>query len=323
MMKKLLLLSFLPLLAAHVYSQQVESFSLLRENSFTLNPALAGMQGWIHGTVTGRKQFSKLDGAPYTAMLAMNGQIEGKNVGIGGYLIHDVTGPTSKSAITISAAYNIQLYRARAARYSSKRSDHILSVGISISAVQYRLRGDQLLVNDANDPDLYTTKGFKIYPDLSFGIYYRYKNNFYLGASAPQLMGLNIDYVGSDGIARIKKIQHLYLLIGGKIEWARGNFSIDPVAAFRWVKGAPPQGDVGLRFMAYKVFWVGATYRSRHYMVFDAGFNIKDKFSVLYAYDMNLNNYRRDIGSTHEISLNFDISRAQRVWRGKGPALRF
>lgn len=323
MIKKLKGLFFLALFYNSVYTQQVESFSLIRENAFTLNPALAGMQGWIHGTITGRKQFSKLEGAPYTAMLAVNGQIEGKNVGVGGYLIHDVTGPTGKSAITLSAAYNIQLYKARAARYSSKRSDHILSIGIAVSAVQYRLRGDQLLVNDANDPDLYTSKGFKIHPDLSLGVYYRYKNNFYVGASAPQLMGLNIDYTGSDGIARIKKIQHLCLLIGGKIEWARGNFSIDPVAAFRWVKGAPPQGDAGLRFTAYKVFWIGANYRSRNYMVFDAGFNIKDKFSVSYAYDLSLNKYRRDIGSTHELSLVFDVSRSQRAWRGKGPALRF
>lgn len=321
-MKKIVV-GYLLVMSLFAEAQQVESFSLLRENAFTLNPALAGMQGWLHGTITGRKQFTKIEGAPYTAMLAMNGQIEGKNVGLGGYLIHDVTGPTGKSAITLSAAYNIQLYKRHAAKYSSKRSDHLLSVGLAVSVVQYRLRGDQLLVNDANDPDLYTTRGFKIYPDLSLGVYYKYKENFYTGFSVPQLMGLNIDYAGSDGIARIKKIQHLYFLIGGKIEWARGNFSIDPVAAFRWVKGAPFQGDAGLRFVMYKVFWLGAIYRSRNYMVFDAGFNIKDKFSISYAYDLNLAKYRRDVGSTHEISLSFTASRAQRVWRGKGPALRF
>lgn len=314
---------FLPVLVSNLTAQQVESFSLLRENAFTLNPALAGMQGWMHGTVTGRMQFTSLDRAPYTAMLAMNGQIEGKNVGLGGYIIHDVTGPTSKTAITLSAAYNIQLYKKMAAKYSSKRSDHILSVGLAVSAVQYRLRGDQLLVNDANDPDLYTTKGSKIYPDLSIGVYYRYKNNFYAGVSTPQIMGLNIDYAGGDGTAQIKKVQHLYVFLGGKIEMARGNFSIDPVAAFRWVKGAPPQGDIGLRFYAYKVVWLGANYRSLNYMVFDAGFNVKGKFMVSYAYDLNLAKYRKDIGGTHELTLSFDILRSQRVYRGKGAALRF
>lgn len=322
-MKKLLLLSGVLFFLASVEAQQVEEFSLLRENAFTLNPALAGMQGWLHGTLTGRKQFSKIDQAPYTAMLALDGQIAGKNVGIGGYLIHDVTGPTGKSAITVAVAYNIPLYKKYSPRFSSGKSNHTLSIGLSLSAVQYRLRGDQLEVNDANDPGLYTSKGSKIFPDASFGLYYRYKQNLYVGISVPQIMGLNVNYAGTDGIAKIKKVQHLNFLIGGKIEMARGNFSIDPVASLRWEKGAPLQGDIGLRTVMYKIFWLGANYRSLNYMVFEAGFNVKDKFSLSYAYDLNISKYRKDIGSTHELSIGFTVSRAQKVWRGKGAALRF
>lgn len=322
-MKKLLLLSGVLLLMAGAKAQQVEEFSLLRENAFTLNPALAGMQGWLHGTITGRKQFSKIDQAPYTAMLALDGQIAGKNVGIGGYLIHDVTGPTGKSAITVAVAYNIPLHKKYAPRFSNGKSNHTLSIGLSLSAVQYRLRGDQLEVNDANDPGLYTSKGSKIFPDASFGVYYRYKQNLYVGVSVPQIMGLNVNYAGTDGMAKIKKVQHLNFLIGGKIEMARGNFSIDPVAALRWEKGAPLQGDAGLRTVIYKIFWLGANYRSLNYMVFEAGFKVKDKFSLSYAYDLNLSKYRKDIGSTHELSIGFTVSRSQKVWRGKGAALRF
>ncbi|MFN8288516.1 MAG: PorP/SprF family type IX secretion system membrane protein [Chitinophagales bacterium] len=322
-MKKFVLAAFCFALVTMAKSQQVEEFSLIRENAFTLNPALAGMNGWMHGTATFRKQFSKIDQSPYTAMLAMDGEIFSKNIGIGGYLIHDVTGPTGKSAITVSCAYHIPLWKKYGTRYSNRRSYHNLSIGISLTAVQYRLRGDQLLLDDPNDPGLYTTKGSKIFPDASVGIYYRYKENFYVGVSAPQIMGLNINYRGNDGFAKIKKVQHLNILLGGKIEWARGNFSIDPVAGFRWVKGAPPQGDVGLRFMMYKIFWLGANYRSLNYAVFEGGFQFKDYFHLAYAYDMNCSKYRRDIGSTHEISLSFSIDKKQRVFRGKGPALRF
>lgn len=304
-------------------AQQVEEFSLIRENAFTLNPALAGMNGWMHGTATFRKQFTKIDQSPYTAMLAMDGEIFSKNLGIGGYLIHDVTGPTGKSAITVSVAYHIPLWKKYGARYSNRRSYHNLSIGVSLTAVQYRLRGDQLLLDNPGDPELYTTKGSKIFPDASVGIYYRYKENFYVGVSAPQILGLNINYRGSDGFAKIKKVQHLNILLGGKIEWARGNFSIDPVAAFRWVKGAPPQGDVGLRFVMYKIFWLGANYRSLNYAVFEGGFHVKNYFHLSYAYDMNCSKYRRDIGSTHEVSLSFNIDKKDRVFRGKGPALRF
>lgn len=288
-------------------AQQIEEFSLIRENAFVLNPALAGMQGWIHGTATFRKQFTQLDQSPYTAMFAMDGQIVGRNVGIGGYIIHDVTGPTGKTAGTISVSYNIPIFK-KFYRYSNGKTAHNLSIGASVSFVQYRLRGDQLVVNDAGDPDLYTTKGSKFFPDASFGVYYRYKNNFYTGLSVPQIMGLNVNYAGADGSAQIKKLQHINFLVGGKIEFARGKFSLDPVGALRWVKGAPIQGDVGLRAMAYKIFYVGVNYRSLNYMVFEGGVNVRNTFSISYAYDFNFSKYRRDIGSTHEVSLWFTIA---------------
>ena len=323
-LKKLsFLLALLLLVGGVTTAQQVEEFSLLRENAFVLNPALAGTQGWIHGTATFRKQFTRIEQSPYTALLAMDGQIKGKNLGIGGYIIHDVTGPTGKTAGTISVAYNIPLYKKYSARASNGKSDHILSIGASLSVVQYRLQADKLLLDNPGDPRLYTSTGSKIFPDASFGIYYKWRNNFYAGVSVPQIMGLNINYRGNDGTAMIKKMQHLNILLGGKIEWARGNFSLDPVASFRWVKGAPPQGDVGLRFMIYKIFYVGANYRSLNYAIAEAGFSVKDLFFVSYASDFNLSKYRKDLGGTHEICLSFKISQTGRVWRGAGPALRF
>ncbi len=304
-------------------AQQVEEFSLIRENAFTLNPALAGMEGYIHGVATFRKQFTRIDASPYTAMLAMDGEIKDKHIGIGGYILHDVTGPTGKTSGTISVAYNIPLYKKFSARLSNGRANHVLSVGISLSVVQYRLDATKLLLDNAGDPELYTTKGTRIFPDASFGVYYRYKEIFYAGISVPQIMGLNVNYHGQDGLAKIKTAQHLNFLVGGKYEWARGNFSINPVAGLRWVKGAPPQGDIGLRFMIYKVFWLGCNYRSMNYMVFEAGFNVKEYFKFAYAYDFNFSKYRKDVGSTHEISVLFNIPERGRVWRGAGPVLRF
>jgi type IX secretion system PorP/SprF family membrane protein len=322
-MKKLITLLLFTNLFVSSKAQQVEAFSLVRENAFVLNPAMAGMNGWIHGTATFRKQFTRIDQSPYTTNLAIDGEILGKNVGVGGYLLHDVTGPTGKSAISMSVAYHIPLYKKRGTRYSNKKSPHNLSIGVALTAVQYRLRGDQLNPNDLNDPELYTSRGNRIFPDASIGVYYRYKNNFYAGFSAPQILGLNINYRGSDGLAKIKRVQHLNVLLGGKIEFNRGNFSLDPVGAFRWVKGAPPQGDIGLRFWMYKVFFVGANYKSTNFMVFEGGINVFNKFSLSYGYDYNFATYRRDMGATHEISMSFTVNKSSKVFRGAGPALRY
>lgn len=323
-MKKLVFLFSCFLFLGSASAQQVEEFSLLRENAFVLNPALAGQNGWIHGTATFRKQFTRIEQSPYTALLAIDGQIKDKNLGIGGYIIQDVTGPTGKTSGTVSLAYSIPLYKNKyTPRMSNGQANHVLSIGASVSVVQYRLQADKLLLDNPGDPELYTTRGSRIFPDASFGIYYKYKENFYAGVSTPQIMGLNINYRGMDGAAKIKKVQHLNILLGGKFEWARGNFSIDPVASFRWVKGAPPQGDAGLRFNMYKIFFVGANYRSLNYAIFEGGFAVKDIFFFAYAYDLNCSRYRKDLGSTHEITLSFKVPRTDRVWRGVGPNLRF
>ena len=110
-MKRIFSLIFLFMGFVAANAQQVEEFSLLRENAFLLNPALAGTQGYIHGVATFRKQFTQIDRSTYTAMLAMDGEIREKRLGVGGYLIHDVTGPTGKTAFTASVAYNIPLFK--------------------------------------------------------------------------------------------------------------------------------------------------------------------------------------------------------------------
>ncbi|HLP21142.1 MAG TPA: PorP/SprF family type IX secretion system membrane protein, partial [Chitinophagales bacterium] len=191
-MKKLVFLFSWFLVFGSASAQQVEEFSLLRENAFVLNPALAGQNGWIHGTATFRKQFTRIEQSPYTALLAMDGQIKDKNLGIGGYIIQDVTGPTGKTSGTISLAYSIPLYKNKyTPRMSNGQANHVLSIGASVSVVQYRLQADKLLLDNPGDPELYTTRGSRIFPDASFGIYYKYKDNFYAGVSAPQIMGLN------------------------------------------------------------------------------------------------------------------------------------
>ncbi|MDB5281358.1 MAG: Bacteroidetes-specific putative rane protein [Bacteroidota bacterium] len=322
-MIKKIFFAFFGLLSVGLYAQQVEDFSLLRENAFVLNPALAGTEGYIHGTATFRKEFLSIDQSPYTAMFAMDGQIKEKHIGLGGYVIHDVTGPTGKTGGSFAFAYNLPIAKKRGFRYTNGEVDHVLSFGAAISVVQYRLDGSQLLVNNQGDPGLYTTGGFKVFPDASFGIYYKWKEQLFAGVSVPQIMGLNVNYRASDGTAEIKKVQHLNILVGGKIAWDKENFSIDPIASFRWVKGAPPQGDVGLRFVIYKVFWVGTNYRSLNYEVFEAGFNVKNVFMLSYSYDFNFSKYSKDVGATHELSISFNIPRSSRVWRGVGPALRF
>jgi len=304
------------ILNATSFSQQVEEFSLVREAAVALNPAMVGCRGFVAGTGVFRKQFTNIDRSPYTAYLSMEGQLEEKNVGIGASFIHDQTGPTGRTGGTISAAYQFNLGKKRdllslATEHERFNNDqtHMLCIGISVSVFQYRLNGSELHPETQGDPTLYTNNSFKVFPDASFGIYYQWRNKLYTGISVPQVVGLNLDYQGKDGLAKIKRIQHLNFLIGGRIPIIENKFSIDPVGALRWVNNAPPQADIGLRFTLLNSFWVGVNYRTVKSVIFEAGFEIKNRYKLCYAYDLQASKFRQDIGSTHEILLAIRFSR--------------
>lgn len=295
-------------------AQQIEEFSLIRENAVALNPAMVGAKGFLAGTLSFRKQFSEIRDAPMTAYLMMEGQVADKNFGVGASLIYDQTGPTGKTGLTVAASYQLNLDKKyhqlneENVHYNTE-SRHMITFGLSVSLMQFRLNGSALHPEQGGDPELYSSRSYKMMPDAAFGIYYQWRNHLYAGISVPQIMGLNVNYTGRDGNSAIKTQQHLNFLLGGKIEVVKHKFSIDPVGALRWVKGAPIQGDIGTRLTFLDGLWVGATYRTSQYMVMDAGIEIKGLVRLCYAYDFNLSKYRADIGATHEATLAFKFNR--------------
>lgn len=311
-MKKLLLsLCMMAASFCGLRAQQVEVFSLLRENNFAVNPAVTGTRGFLYGVISARKQFYKIDQSPYTILAGMHGQFEGRNFWRGGYALHDVTGPTGKTSGTLSFAYQVKFGKDGADKWNTA-STHLLSFGLAASVVQYRLAGNELLPNDAGDPELYTSRAYKILPDVSFGVWYQWHEHLYAGVSVPQLLGLNIDYSGRDGNSQIKRVQHLYGMVGGKYALLNGKLSFDPVAAVRWVKGAPFQFDAGLRIHAFKWVYAGCNYRSEKRIVIEGGMNYKQWFTVSYAYDYDLRPYGPSIGGSHELALTFKINKRQK-----------
>lgn len=303
-------ISSLMVIGGKVNAQQIEEFSLVRENAVALNPAMVGIKGFLAGEATFRKQFTQLNGAPYTAYLMMEGQVADKNVGIGGSVIQDQTGPTGKTGVTLSASYQLKLGKkyntsSTPSGHYNTEADHMITFGLSFSLMQYRLNGSELLPNQQGDPQLFTSNAYKLTPDVAFGVYYQWMNHLYAGVSVPQVMGVNVNYTGRDGVSAIKTVQHLNFLIGGKIEIVKHIFSIDPVAGFRWVDKSPFQGDAGARLTFMDGLWVGALYRSANTVVLEAGLEIKGTVKLSYGYDYHFSSYSMDIGPTHELTLGF------------------
>lgn len=288
-------------------AQQIVDFTSFRENAFAFNPALAGSERATFGQISGRTQWSDIRKSPFTANLFAHTRVDRKNIGYGGYILNDFTGPSSYTALNFSFAYHIVFseYRSGLSEYKA------LSFGLSASVVQHRLNGNEIILDQPVDESISRIKGTQFFPDAAFGMHYRSKTIF-ASASIPQLLHLNVSIDGINGnVNRFRKLQHYYLMFGGRIYSKKKQnnkypFYVEPAFNMHYVIGAPPQGVVSMRFYMEDLFFVGAGYRSLSSVIFEGGVTVSKKFSIFYAYDFETtSNVRTSAGQVHEIGMSF------------------
>ena len=316
MAQKIILFIILSLSASVAFSQQLPIFSIHQDNSFALNPAIAGSED--HGVITlsYRDQWSGINEAPTTQSGSYRTPIYKSNIGLGAYIMNDVTGPTAYTGLTFAYAYHIPFKKIDPFHWAGFLRKSKISLGLSLSVYQYRLKSSELKLETEqlygiNDPAISSADEFRFLPNAGVGIYYYY-DNFYLGFSAPQLIPLKVKFNGENGLATIKRVNHYYVVIGGKIPLGgkvpRGHYNkfyIEPMVWFKHVRGAPYQIDGHFRLRYKNKFWGGAGYRTSNALILEAGFLIRNQFKRGYAYDLPVGSLSSYLGSTHEIILAY------------------
>jgi len=306
-MKKVFYLILCVSVAYSSSAQQLSIFSLYTENSFILNPGITGAED--HGIITlsYRDQWNGMDGRPRTVNAAYRTPIARTNMGVGAHVVNDITGPTSYTGITLTYAYHVSFRKIDPFHWASFLRKSKISFGVSFSANHYRLKSSELVLEDPNDIAVGTSDEGRFQPNAGVGVYYYY-DKFYLGFSAPQLIPLDVKFDADNGASTIKRANHMFLVVGGKIpiggKVPRGYFHklyIEPMVWFKYVKGAPYQYDAYIRFKHKNFVWAGVGYRSSNTLVLDVGFLIRKQVQVGYAYDLQVSNLRADLGNTHEI----------------------
>lgn len=306
-MKKIILLLFV-FLSIQAIAQQLPDFSLFKENQFVYNPAMAGNEQNMFIYLSSRKQWSKINQSPLTINAAFHMPLENDRLNVGGSIFNDFTGPTSFTGLSGAFAYRLIF-----SRYIPGVSEYkALAFGMSASVVQYRLNGQQLDLDDPNDPQVLQASGGQIFPDASFGMYY-HSRKFYAGLAIPQLLYLNVPIEAQQRTTKFRKVQHYYAAFGGRIFLRDGynlrDLSLDADFNVHYVIGAPPQGFASLRFSIEELGYIGVGYRSVSAMLFQGGITIANRFDIGYSYDLELSNIRPDLGGVHEIYMSFELKK--------------
>lgn len=302
---------FLVILYSLSFAQQLPDFSLFRENTFLYNPAVAGTdQRTVIGTSI-RKQWTNIRQSPTTAVAYYQTSIEEKNIGVGATIFNDFIGPTNFTGISGSFAYNIIFSKDRRGISFYKA----LSFGLSASIRHYRINGSKIDLDQPQDNAILAGKSSQFFPDAAFGIFYK-SRPFFVSASIPQLLQLNVPFGADNGQkTRFKKMQHYYLMLGGRIFLGESKravndvWYIEPAVNFHYIINSQPQAMISTRFAKKDVFFVGLGFRTISTMMMEGGFTIKKQLSIAYAYDLGAGNVRREVGQVHELNLRFNFGK--------------
>ena len=262
-----------------------------------INPASAGSNNHFSGQTNYRSQWEGIKDAPRTYILSANGPISKQNMGIGGYMFTDITGPTRRSGFSMSYSYHIKL-----------TPDIKLSLSVNAGILQYGVDGSEITFDR---PDNIGSSFIEnnLVPDAGFS-FYLYHKDFFFGGSAPQLIRNEITFEESVGIQQGRLENHFFLMGGYRAEIAE-KFELEPSFLLKYINPVPLQYEVTLRGPYDKNYWLGLSYRQDAALTLLIGLTLQESLSLGYSYDFIQSNIANYSTGSHEIMLSVKFNKGQ------------
>ena len=305
-MKRLIIFSLLFTSASYMVSaQQLQTSSLYDMQGALHNPAMAGVNKHSTVGVTYRKMWDGIDGGPQTATLFGSALIKSVNLGLGGYIYSDKTGPTKRTGLQMAYAYHVQM-----------KNEASFSIGLEARMQQFSYDKAKLQESLGSDPVLGGTDSrFKF--DAGFGLGYTSKK-FQVGVSVSQLMQSKLDFYTTNYSATTiplpdrneegRLYRHYYL--HSNYKWkVDENTVIVPNILFIYLPNAPLEFQGGARVEHNDIFFWGISLRARQSWMLSAGVHVKKKFTIGYAFDLYSTPLSTFDGgaNAHELLLRYDF----------------
>lgn len=332
MNKALKLITFLVIMGHLANAQQRPQYTQYVFNNYLLNPALSGIENYTDIKAGYRSQWTGLDGAPVTSYLTANMPIGnnflGDNAGtmpggggenpmsrsyvrdytaaaphhgVGITIVNDKAGPITQTNINATYAYHIGL--------SPKWN---MSVGVSAGISDIGLNTANITLEDPNDRAITNGIANQLKPDLGAGIWI-YTSNFYVGASAQQLLKQNLYFsTNTSTYNQSQTVPHFFFTAGVKLPIS-DDVSFMPSAMLKVIKPVPVSYDITGKLAFRDKFWIGGSYRHNDSFSALAGLFISSLISVGYSYDVTTSNLNTVSNGTHEIVIGILLNNRYKV----------
>ncbi|MFH0894907.1 MAG: type IX secretion system membrane protein PorP/SprF [Bacteroidota bacterium] len=283
MKKKLIIAGIFVTMSFSSIAQNDIQISHYMFNDISFNPALAGYQPIIGGTLLARQQWIGVDQAPMTQLLTAQMHSVKLNGGVGLSVYNDKLGFEHNLAAKLMYAYTLKL---------DKKNN--LHLGLGAGFVNKTVRGSELTYQEAGDQyALYSDKSsFK--PDFDFGIGFSNKD---------LVAGISVTHLDqSFATATPFKPPRHYYLYGRYNAKVNDKFFVVPSLM---VKSSIfiTQFDLSTLAVLDKKAWIGASYRYRDAITGLVGVYITENIRLAYSYDYNAGGVKTHSSGSHEICL--------------------
>jgi type IX secretion system PorP/SprF family membrane protein len=299
-LERLIVLMAVCLMSSMLYAQQLPVYTQYQFNNFVYNPAIAGTNNYYQIRSNTRVQWVGIADHPLTNVLSVYGPHKSKDMGFGGSFFSDVTGPTSRTGIHGSYAYNVRI-----------NEDLRVSMGLSMGFMQYKVDGTNIdlwsehvgLGADPLQDQVYTQS----LPDATIGAYL-YTYNYHFGFSSTQLLSNKIkllDRVDTIKYSGVSKLKNHFFITGGYRYIINREWSVEPTMIMRYTGASPFQFDITTSAIYKNMITGGLAYRKGDALSIILGYLHEKQYYFGYSYDFATTAIRKYNSGSHEITIGY------------------
>jgi type IX secretion system PorP/SprF family membrane protein len=281
---------------SHFFAQQDKLITNFMFDKMSINPGKTGvdMYNSICATSIYRNQWDKVNGAPNSAVLNIEGNLERFfKGGIGLAFYHDAIGFSRQNNLLLNYSYPIRISNVG-----------VLGLGFGIGIINYGIEPNWVPPTTATDLSL--PVGFAATNlDANFGAYFQGKD-FYVGLSSTHLSESLLKKTVADIDQNYQTARHYYFM-GGKSFDDVLNGKIDAQVLLR-TDLVKYSFDINTRYFFTindNELYGGLTYRNSDAIGVLLGFSPTQKFTIGYSYDITINKLASVSRGTHEIVLKY------------------
>ncbi|SHK26145.1 type IX secretion system membrane protein, PorP/SprF family [Reichenbachiella agariperforans] len=284
-----LLTTLVVILATHgpfALAQQITPYSLYNQNTFLINPAVAGMNNCWYGFVNRRVQTAGVDNAPSMQQLSLYGSLTPTH-GLGTTIRYSDLGLVTQFSGNISYAYHLKV-----SEHSS------LHAAFSLGIDQQRFDMNEVIASDYTDELLVGQNQPQSRVSNGLGLMFT-SRRLTLGAAMPQTFSRKseLNFAQSE----LFNAYAAYDLASGP------NWMLEGFLLYRNYDEQTDQLDIGSSVLLKDILGLGAIYKTGYGLAVMADVQINDRF--IFAYNYEIPTKTQSLGGSHGLMLGIKLCR--------------